>query len=48
MRSALASFTTPIYQIGNTIRLIRFPFIIGAQMWGLIGVSMCMVFLSAI
>ncbi|SFK11413.1 GerA spore germination protein [Halobacillus dabanensis] len=42
--SALASFTTPIYQIGNTIRLIRFPFIIGAQMWGLIGVSMCMVF----
>lgn len=42
--SALASFTTPVYQIGNTIRLIRFPFIIGAQLWGLIGVSMCMVF----
>ncbi|MBM7553610.1 spore germination protein [Thalassobacillus pellis] len=42
--SALASFTTPVYQIGNTIRLIRFPFIIGAQMWGLVGVSMVMVF----
>ncbi|WP_027955872.1 MULTISPECIES: spore germination protein [Halobacillus] len=42
--SALASFTTPVYQIGNTIRLIRFPFLIGAQLWGLVGVSMCMVF----
>ncbi|MYL20693.1 spore germination protein [Halobacillus litoralis] len=42
--SALASFTTPVYQIGNTIRLIRFPFLMGAQLWGLVGVSMCMVF----
>ncbi|MGP4074769.1 spore germination protein [Halobacillus sp. K22] len=42
--SALASFTTPIYQISNTIRLIRFPFLLGAQMWGLVGVSMVMVF----
>ncbi|ELK46493.1 spore germination protein [Halobacillus sp. BAB-2008] len=42
--SALASFTTPIYQISNTIRLIRFPFLIGAQMWGLIGISLVMVF----
>ncbi|MEH7036339.1 spore germination protein, partial [Priestia megaterium] len=25
--AALASFTTPIYQMGNTIRLIRFPFL---------------------
>ncbi|WP_130860838.1 spore germination protein [Gracilibacillus phocaeensis] len=40
--SALASFTTPVYQISNTIRLVRFPFIIGAQLWGLIGVSMVM------
>ncbi len=38
--AALASFTTPIYQIANTVRLIRFPFLIGAQWWGLIGVSM--------
>ncbi|MFG6149607.1 spore germination protein [Halobacillus sp. B23F22_1] len=42
--AALASFTTPVYQIGNTIRLIRFPFLLGAQMWGLIGVSMVMAF----
>ncbi|WLD91644.1 spore germination protein [Alkalihalobacillus sp. AL-G] len=42
--AALASFTTPVYQIGNTIRLIRFPFLMGAQMWGLIGISMCMAF----
>ncbi|UOQ91651.1 spore germination protein [Halobacillus shinanisalinarum] len=42
--AALASFTTPVYQIGNTVRLVRFPFIIGAQMWGLIGVTMCMAF----
>ncbi|MFD1020902.1 spore germination protein [Thalassobacillus hwangdonensis] len=41
---ALASFTTPIYQIGNTIRLIRFPFLIGAQVWGLVGLSLVMVF----
>ncbi|WP_084543394.1 spore germination protein [Gracilibacillus kekensis] len=43
--AALASFTTPIYRIGNTIRLIRFPFIIFAQMWGLIGVTIGAMFL---
>nr|WP_306301409.1 spore germination protein [Thalassobacillus sp. C254] len=32
--AALASFTTPIYRIGNTIRLIRFPFLFLAQLWG--------------
>ncbi|WP_082234784.1 spore germination protein [Halobacillus massiliensis] len=42
--AALASFTTPVYQIGNTIRLIRFPYLVGAQLWGLIGVSMVMAF----
>ncbi|RNA69370.1 spore germination protein [Alteribacter keqinensis] len=36
--AALASFTTPIYRIGNTIRLLRFPFLFLAQLWGLIGV----------
>ncbi|MFG6115468.1 spore germination protein [Halobacillus sp. MO56] len=45
--AALASFTTPVYQIGNTIRLVRFPFLIGAQMWGLIGVSIVMAFFIA-
>ncbi|WP_338776356.1 spore germination protein [Metabacillus sp. FJAT-52054] len=39
--AALASFTTPIYQMGNTIRLIRFPFIICAQLWGIFGVFLC-------
>lgn len=39
--SALASFTTPIYKIGNTIRFIRFPFLIFAQMWGLLGIVFC-------
>ncbi|MBS2969152.1 spore germination protein [Metabacillus sp. KIGAM252] len=39
--AALASFTTPIYQMGNTIRLIRFPFIIGGQLWGIFGVFLC-------
>ncbi|WP_221564503.1 spore germination protein [Alkalihalobacillus sp. TS-13] len=42
--AALASFTTPVYQIGNTIRLIRFPFLLGAQFWGLIGISISMAF----
>ena len=28
----LSSFTAPIYRIGNTIRVIRFPFIIAAHL----------------
>ncbi|WP_347834722.1 spore germination protein [Gracilibacillus sp. JCM 18860] len=44
--AALASFTTPIYRIGNTIRLLRFPFIILAQMWGgIIGLAFAIMFL---
>lgn len=39
--AALASFTTPVYKMGNTIRLIRFPFLLFAQLWGLIGVVFC-------
>lgn len=42
--AALASFTTPIYQISNTIRLIRFPFLISAQLYGLLGVAICSAF----
>lgn len=38
---ALASFTTPVYQMGNTIRLLRFPFLLFAHMWGLIGIAFC-------
>ncbi|MBE4906901.1 spore germination protein [Bacillus luteolus] len=36
--SALASFTTPVYNMSNTIRVIRFPFLLFAQLWGLLGV----------
>ncbi|MCM3713650.1 spore germination protein [Halalkalibacter oceani] len=39
--AALASFTTPVYQMGNTIRLIRFPFIIAAAIAGGVGVVVC-------
>ncbi|CAH0162383.1 Spore germination protein A1 [Peribacillus sp. Bi96] len=43
--SALASFVTPIYKMGNAIRLLRFPFLLGAQVWGLLGISILSVFL---
>ncbi len=36
--AALASFTTPVYKMGNTIRLLRFPILLFAQLWGLLGV----------
>lgn len=39
--AALASFTTPVYKMGNTIRLLRFPFLIFAELWGLLGVVFC-------
>lgn len=39
--AALASFTTPVYQMGNTIRLIRFPFILAATILGGVGVAIC-------
>ena len=43
--SALASFTTPVYRMSNTIRLTRFPFLLFAHMWGLLGVTICFSFL---
>jgi hypothetical protein len=43
--AALASFTTPIYKMNNSIRLIRFPFLLFAQLWGLVGVVLCFCFL---
>lgn len=43
--AALASFTTPVYRMGNTIRLIRFPFLLFAHLWGLLGVVICFCFL---
>ncbi|OZM57496.1 spore germination protein [Lottiidibacillus patelloidae] len=43
--AALASFTTPVYQMGSTIRLLRFPFIIFAFLWGGLGIVLCLTFL---
>ena len=45
--AALASFTTPVYNMGNTIRLIRFPFLVLAHLWGLVGIVLCFCFLLA-
>jgi hypothetical protein len=39
--SALASFTTPVYKMGNAIRLLRFPFLLFAELWGLLGIVYC-------
>ncbi|MBO9130979.1 spore germination protein [Bacillus sp. 165] len=42
--SALSSFTTPIYKMSNTIRLLRFPFMLAAQMMGLFGIMIFSLF----
>lgn len=42
--AALASFSTPIYQMSNTIRIIRFSFLFAAQLYGLLGVAICSAF----
>ncbi|WP_059172184.1 spore germination protein [Bacillus sp. FJAT-27445] len=39
--AGLASFTTPVYKMGNTIRLLRFPFLLFASFWGLLGIVFC-------
>ncbi|WP_445659494.1 spore germination protein [Aeribacillus sp. FSL M8-0254] len=44
--AALASFTTPVYKMGNTIRLLRFPFLMFAEMYGLLGIVLCFCFLA--
>lgn len=43
--AALASFTTPVYQMSNTIRLLRFPFLLFAQFLGVLGVAICFAFI---
>lgn len=43
--SALASFTTPSYMMGNVIRIIRFPIIILAGFWGFYGITLAFCFL---
>lgn len=42
--AALASFTTPIYKMSNTIRFIRFPFLLFAELWGLLGILIAFCF----
>ncbi|MFD0669974.1 spore germination protein [Cohnella sp. GCM10027633] len=39
--AALASFTTPVFRMSSTIRTLRFPFIVAAQVWGLLGIAIC-------
>lgn len=39
--AALASFTTPVYKVGNAIRVLRFPFLFFAELWGLFGIVFC-------
>lgn len=43
--SALASFITPIYKMGNAVRLLRFPFLLFAELAGLLGISLGFIFL---
>ncbi|WP_286181185.1 spore germination protein [Bacillus sp. ISL-37] len=43
--SALASFTTPNYMMGNVIRVLRFPLIIMAGFWGFYGLMVGFCFL---
>ncbi|WP_219838382.1 spore germination protein [Paenibacillus sp. R14(2021)] len=45
--AALASFATPVFRMSATIRVIRFPFIFAAQLWGLLGISICTLALFA-
>lgn len=42
--AALASFTTPVYRMGNTVRLLRFPFLFMAGIWGLLGLVITFLF----
>lgn len=43
--SALASFTAPSYLMGTAIRIIRFPIILLAGAWGIIGIVFALSFL---
>ncbi|WP_027963812.1 spore germination protein [Halalkalibacillus halophilus] len=43
--SALASYTAPSYLMGSAIRIIRFPIILLAGMWGFIGIIFSLSFI---
>ncbi|UOQ43597.1 spore germination protein [Halobacillus salinarum] len=44
--SALASFTAPSYLMGTAVRIIRFPMILLAGFWGMIGIFFGLSFLA--
>jgi hypothetical protein len=43
--SALGSFTAPSYAIGTAVRMIRFPIILMAGLYGGVGIMFCLCFL---
>jgi len=43
--AALASFTTPIYKMSNAVRMLRYPFIILAAIWGGLGIYVGVLFI---
>jgi spore germination protein KA len=43
--AALASFTTPIFKMSNTIRFLRFPIILFSALWGGVGIIFAVCFL---
>ncbi|PWW32381.1 GerA spore germination protein [Cytobacillus oceanisediminis] len=45
--AALSSFTTPIYKMSNAVRLLRYPFILLAAIWGGLGIYVGLIFLIA-
>ncbi|SHM74847.1 spore germination protein [Gracilibacillus kekensis] len=45
--AALSSFTTPIYKMSNAVRLLRYPFILLAAIWGGFGIYVGVLFLIA-
>jgi spore germination protein KA len=45
--SALSSFTTPIYKMSNAVRILRYPFILLAALYGGFGIYIGIIFLIA-
>ncbi|MDQ0232663.1 spore germination protein [Metabacillus malikii] len=45
--AALSSFTTPIYKMSNAVRLLRYPFIVLAAIWGGLGIYVGLIILIA-
>lgn len=43
--AALSSFTTPIYKMSNAVRLLRYPFILLAAIWGGLGIYVGLILL---